>query len=264
MMGSRTMVTLPDIFDGTVNAIVAAHTMTGIPWYLLIPGLATALTVCARLPFKFREREAANRLVRFGDLRVAWYQKAVRLGLDKPAERAEREFTRLRKEAGLGLFRQAAVPILAHFPAWILISQALRVVAGQGSNNPLDPTLATEGCLWFHDLTAADPTFILPAIFGASMLYNFSPRSMDEVRTLFDPKVKTLPVRARRAFLFLTPFVITAVAAVPSGVVLFWVSSAVSTRILSVIMDRYFLPPKLQSPWRKGAVREKWFVGGPK
>ncbi|CAI4218107.1 unnamed protein product [Parascedosporium putredinis] len=246
--GSRTMVTLPDIFDGTVNTIVAAHSVSGLPWYVLIPGLAATLTVCARLPFKRRERDAANRMVRLGDLRLAWYRKAVRLGLDNPQKRADREFSRIQKEAGLGIFRQAVAPLLLHLPAWILLSQALRVIAGQGKAAPLDPSLATEGLLWFPDLTVADPTYILPAIFGASMLYNAMPRSMDEVRRLFDPKVSSFSIRARRALLFVIPFMMTAVISFPSGVVLFWVSSAASNRVLTIVMDRFFLPTKLQNP----------------
>ncbi|KAI0555644.1 hypothetical protein F4679DRAFT_255 [Xylaria curta] len=44
----------------------------------------------------------------------------------------------------------------------------------------VDPSLRIEGCLWFTDLTAADPYHVLPLLLSATLVYNLLPKSGEQ------------------------------------------------------------------------------------
>lgn len=62
-------------------------------------------------------------------------------------------------------------------PLWIALSFALRDMTGVFPNKlPLNPeataSLASEGVLWFQDLTLPDPYFILPVVLALTNFLN--------------------------------------------------------------------------------------------
>lgn len=259
------MVTFSSLIESTSEALISLHAASGIPWYLFIPGIAATLVVSLRLPFRSYERRFANREKRLSDLRLAWYQKAVQLKLDNPQKRAQQEYKRLRKEAGLTMFKPLVGTLVVYMPAWLIFSRSLWNIAGVGRAAPMDPTLATEGILWFQDLTVADPTYILPVLISASFIYNNFPRSMVEARQLLDPKQTSMAVRLRRGGLVLAPVLAVILSGLPSGVTFFWLSSSLILRGSTALKDRS-LPPPSKNPWLNstGATREQWWVAGPK
>ncbi|TRX89287.1 hypothetical protein FHL15_009860 [Xylaria flabelliformis] len=44
----------------------------------------------------------------------------------------------------------------------------------------VDPSLRIEGCLWFTDLTVADPYHVLPLLLSATLVYNLLPKSGEQ------------------------------------------------------------------------------------
>ncbi|KAI1748269.1 hypothetical protein F4782DRAFT_380659 [Xylaria castorea] len=49
----------------------------------------------------------------------------------------------------------------------------------------VDPSLTIEGCLWFTDLTVADPYHILPLLLSATLVYNLLPKSGEQFSDRF-------------------------------------------------------------------------------
>ncbi|KAI5928220.1 hypothetical protein F4810DRAFT_706114 [Camillea tinctor] len=120
----------------------------------------------------------------------------------------------------------------------------------------IDPSLITEGCLWFSDLTAADPYHILPYLLSASIAWNIFPRSKEQTRFLFGlqpmqkqgtdvvPKLKpTAQLRIRRAMLMMAVCVGPATANLPAAVHLYWLSSSLASGTIVAIVKR-LIPTK--------------------
>ncbi|KAI0479526.1 hypothetical protein GGR56DRAFT_385787 [Xylariaceae sp. FL0804] len=55
----------------------------------------------------------------------------------------------------------------------------------------LDPSLAVEGCLWFTDLTVADPYSILPLALSVMLVTNALPKSYEQKLKLLRPAAKS-------------------------------------------------------------------------
>ncbi|KAI0592771.1 hypothetical protein F4775DRAFT_167064 [Biscogniauxia sp. FL1348] len=122
----------------------------------------------------------------------------------------------------------------------------------------IDPSLATEGCLWFPDLTVADPYHILPILLSASLLTNVIPRSQDSIRALFGlgPPQKEdkglrmvlqqgLSLGFRRALLLAAAVVGPATFDLPAAVHLYWLSSSLVHMLLAAILAR-LIPLRLE------------------
>ncbi|KAI1506659.1 hypothetical protein F5X99DRAFT_11983 [Biscogniauxia marginata] len=128
----------------------------------------------------------------------------------------------------------------------------------------LDPSLITEGCLWFPDLTVADPYHVLPFLLSAFLVANILPRSRDGIRDLFglEPAAKkrtslSLPeqkiTRRQRGYLALRRGLLLAGALVgpatvdlPAALHLYWLSSSAANLALVAILNR-LMPLKLPS-----------------
>ncbi|KAK1829249.1 hypothetical protein QBC39DRAFT_357049 [Podospora conica] len=109
-------------------------------------------------------------------------------------------------------------------------------------------SLATGGCLWFPDLTAADPLHVLPFALSAVLVMNVLPGTRAGKMLVFGMgRGKTVavggetPLRLTRAFLIMALAIGPCTMDLPAAIHLYWLSSA-SLTLLQAKMIPYLLP----------------------
>ncbi len=122
-----------------------------------------------------------------------------------------------------------------------------------------DPSLLTEGCLWFPDLTVADPLHILPLMLSAVLLWRLLPSNRLGFEVLFGtrPPPSNTPTQTygrplHRALLVLAVLVGPATMNLPAAVHLYWISSAVITNVQSDVINRLMKLPKAEGHFCQG------------
>jgi inner membrane protein COX18 len=107
-----------------------------------------------------------------------------------------------------------------------------------------EPSLSTGGCLWFPDLTVADPLHVMPAMLSAVLLINLMPKSMAQFKQLINmtpsPAQEANPwsFRLRRAMMILAMAVGPLTIHLPAAIHLYWISSTLFSMALTRIVDR--------------------------
>ncbi|KAK4162182.1 hypothetical protein QBC43DRAFT_79409 [Cladorrhinum sp. PSN259] len=138
-------------------------------------------------------------------------------------------------------------------------SQIQDAVVSQG----FDPSLMTEGCLWFTDLTVCDPYGVLPFALSALMLFNMKPWRSDRMHVLLGTKAKDasveLPKRwvvvATRSQLLLCLAIGPVTMSLPAAMHLYWLSTLASSSLLQSVISRAVTKasPTIATPeWAKG------------
>lgn len=107
---------------------------------------------------------------------------------------------------------------------------------------PVDPSLATGGCLWFPDLTMPDPYHILPFALSAVLVLNVLPRTDAGLRSLFGLSPSTssdgtvllstdgiVSRGLQRTLLLMSAGVGFVTLQFPSAILLYWLSSSVTS-----------------------------------
>ena len=82
----------------------------------------------------------------------------------------------LYRQEGCSQYKVTILPWV-QLPLWITLAYALRDMTGVFPNKlPLNPeatlSFASEGALWFQNLTIADPYYVLPVILACTNLLN--------------------------------------------------------------------------------------------
>lgn len=117
------------------------------------------------------------------------------------------------------------------------VASAASTVVGP-TTTALDPSLATEGALWFTDLTAADPYHILPVALVGMLMLNLVPknqaarsalfgqwwRRQQEDSTKFNPQLMTRGLY--RGVVYVMPLATFVLMDMPAALHLYWLSSA--------------------------------------
>ncbi|KAG0042470.1 Cytochrome c oxidase assembly protein cox18, mitochondrial [Gryganskiella cystojenkinii] len=129
-------------------------------------------------------------------------------------------------------------------PLFITMSLTIRGMAGYplpfigDSSLPLEPGFAQGGTLWFTDLAASDPTWIMPIAIGATNLLNV------ELNGLMMSKTPTRnQVIFRNIFRALSISMIPIAHEAPMAVCLYWLSSG----SYSVLQNVAFRVPSIRS-----------------
>ena len=120
-----------------------------------------------------------------------------------------------------------------------------------------DPSMAVEGCLWFGDLTAADPLHVLPIALSVVLVANMVPKTVPELRVFFglDPipmGASKNRVRVRRVLLTFAMAIGPMTMDLPAALHLYWLSTALLTTAQAAILSRLMPIPKTVPPARKG------------
>jgi inner membrane protein COX18 len=122
-----------------------------------------------------------------------------------------------------------------------------------------DQSMTTGGCLWFPDLTAADPLHILPFALSAILVMNVMPKSMLSLRVLLG--LDNLPeaavggvkwrLRLQRGLLVVAMAVGPITMDLPAALHLYWISSAALTKAQTSIIHKLMPLPRTVPPAKK-------------
>ncbi|QBM85441.1 inner membrane protein COX18 [Metschnikowia aff. pulcherrima] len=266
----------PSLIVNTLSeSLQQIHAYTGLPWYAFIPLTTFGLRAIWTFPLAVLQR---LRVQKQNSLRpiVAATGPAVRLNLAKKAlsaattptsavtsvlspakkmryeeimvlstKEVRRRQKKLFKEHGVQLYKNFLLP-LAQIPLWVCMSMTFRDLSGWSSldavaNKPLDPTLYSEGALWFADLTILDPFHIFPMAVGIIALVNvewtfktFDLLKASTRRKLIRPTITdSLANVSRMAVVFLMAISLHA----PSALTLYWLSSQLFSFIQNIFLD---------------------------
>lgn len=125
---------------------------------------------------------------------------------------------------------------------------------------PVEPTLSTEGALWFPDLLIPDPHLILPFILSATMFANIAYQERIARKGSLTPSA--FQRRLGNSFKIVILAVGPLTLAVPSAIHIYWISSSAFALANSVLMNWYspiLQPRKPQKSDRdEGATQIVW------
>jgi inner membrane protein COX18 len=121
-----------------------------------------------------------------------------------------------------------------------------------------EPSMATEGMLWFPDLTAPDPLLALPFMLSATLFLNIYSRAGNSGVAYIDmsPSAKRWTRALGVGALAIGPLMLQ----MPSGVLLYWVSSSMMGYVQGVLIEKYMPLTKPVKPCKKRAFRMITFM----
>ena len=172
------------------------------------------------------------------------------------------------KEKRLELFKKFGISSTARFtpllqlPAFIVLADTIRRMCGTSSGFlgflaekfggsgtqttviHVEDSMATEGGLWFPNLLIPDPMLILPAALSVLLFYNASRFSTAVQRAgMVEPMAQVVLSRSTKAIaIAMFPIALN----LPSGLLLYWISSTLSATMLNWTMR--ILMPMPHSP----------------
>lgn len=119
---------------------------------------------------------------------------------------------------------------------------------------PIEPSLATEGILWFTNLTAPDPMLLLPFMLSASIFLNTFSGQRRGIPGIAMTVARTRLLRALGVLaLAAGPLTLQA----PSGILLYWVSSSMMGYVQGYFIDIYMpiKPPVMPCDPKKVTIK---------
>lgn len=100
----------------------------------------------------------------------------------------------------------------------------------------IDPSFATEGALWFPDLSVADPMLILPFLLSASMFLNIY---VSRTRRVPGSTISTSRRRLDTTLGIIALAVGPLTLQIPAGMLVYWISSMNIGIVQNLIMERW-------------------------
>eukprot|EP00088_Acartia_fossae_P068526 TRINITY_DN8706_c0_g1_i4.p1 TRINITY_DN8706_c0_g1~~TRINITY_DN8706_c0_g1_i4.p1 ORF type:complete len:182 (+),score=25.58 TRINITY_DN8706_c0_g1_i4:178-723(+) len=151
------------------------------------------------------------------------------------------------------------LPLILQIPVWVFNSIAIRNIVmmretrERFSTVPVEERflgMATEGTLWFQNLTTPDPTYVLPMVFGATFAFNIFMMSGRRVSTMpaasdssRGQKMETYQNWLTK-FLYCIAFIMIPLSSMqPSALTLYWATSS----FMGVIINLILMSPKFRS-----------------
>ena len=267
------------IITGFTESFQTIHEYTHLPWWALIPLSTFALRSVWTLPLAIMQRKRIQKQSSLKPI-VSALGPVLKMNLAKRVQQAKtllqkpetEDHTRaaqaplanmtyeqilllstkeVRKRQKV-LFKKHGVQIWKNFllpacqiPLWIIMSLTMRDLSGWSSwdnihNKALDPSLYTEGCLWFQDLTIADLAHIFPVILGIISLCNIEWTFKTLELSRLTQKLKYRPTLtdavanfSRLSIVFMMAISIHA----PAALTLYWISSQFFSLIQNIWLD---------------------------
>lgn len=247
------------------------HNFTGLPWAVAIPFTAGFVFNLTGGPVAFYIHKI---LQRQRDLDPHLIEVRLKLQTQVMREDAHRTATE-RAERLNGLFHDALIAVrkshncqywklwlvFTRFPIWYVMMETIRRMTGteegfvglvrsvmskpdySGFSEPsafVNPSLATEGALWFSNLQNPDPYLILPFILSAMLFHRarngwgsidavFEPRMEDiakeHAKDPETPKLRKKQLRRQRIAMVLALAAGPATLQFPSAMLLYWITT---------------------------------------
>lgn len=272
--------TLAETLVWSTESISAIHA-TGVPWYITIPLVAVGVGSAFRFPFQYYSRQIARKRNELQPLIQAWrsrHMRTVQSSANANSTTWQKDATALSERSRSRIYKTFGVqtwklftPLLNIFP-FVLVSESLRRLCGAQSGwikliestqedgartgsigeaiaktgDLFDKTMAEGGCLWFTDLTVADPYLALPIICSLLLVRSsWGKLSRDQLRSLFSLDKSNQAVglagRVQQTLLrlsLLMPLMPLMVTHLPAAIFLYWASSFSVTAVTTSMLDK--------------------------
>lgn len=223
--------------QGAEEMLLAAHGVTGLPWWGSILFTTVALRGAVTLPLAAYQHyilakvenlqpeiqniaQHLNYEVAVRAKQLGWSKRVARFTYLKNMQRLVSE---LYVRDNCHPFK-ATVLVWIQLPMWIFMSVALRNFSTGATHSEagfsVQEQLATGGVLWFPDLTALDSTWILPICIGAINLIIVEIVALQKIGMSRFQTGVTYFVRG------ISVLMIPIAATVPSSLVLYWLCSS--------------------------------------
>ena len=263
---------LTPIYAIISDVFSVAHSY-GAPWALAIPITTVALKFVTMrwTHFKVQKANMDSHMVKPFQMaynNIAKNQSAI------PSDQREEflfwmKYWKHGAKTRYGIKRYGVVwPVGLQIGIWLLVTDCLRYMLGAPLGilsriypqsiapiNPaylLDPSLTTEGIPFIcSSLASPDPTVILPITLATIMFINMKRSASPLLRSV----MQRSPVQAKIAeyiphTIFLSlPFIISHV---PAGLVLYWISSALSSTLINRILSTKYPTRRMPSACTQG------------
>ncbi|KKK25430.1 hypothetical protein P175DRAFT_0505302 [Aspergillus ochraceoroseus IBT 24754] len=292
---------ISEVLDVSSGFIHGVHSVSGLPWVLSLPLTALLVRMTVAMPLQIYSKVNARKERDLAPILTSWnkhYQTQIRektklRPADKPLLQGEavrllaKDLKEQRKvlHSRWGVSRFWKPANFLQVPIWISIMESLRAMsgndkglvpyllslvepassseAGKSLHLAVEPSLATEGALWFPDLLAGDATGILPAALTLSILLNVhlgwkAPKlnSLAELPRL--EMAKHLTVRGIRTLiqvLALNIGVSSYLYEMPTALMVYWISSSNIATLQTYLLEKYMFPTPSLKSWRQIYVR---------
>lgn len=272
------------------SSIQSIHSVTGLPWWAVIPLTTITLRSLWTLPLAIIQRQ---RIQKQSELRpiVSAMGPILRLKLAAKAKTARAQeganintggisgaassltyeqimllASKERRNRQKELFKAHGCQAYKNFllpafqvPLWIAMSTTFRELSGwndTSSSSNADPSLMNEGVFWFTDLTTPDPLLILPVALGALVLtnieWNFKTFQLQSFGIKRSQRITIFDSMINISRLSVIFFMTIATQA-PTALLLYWISSNVFSVIQNIFLDVYF--PTRYSPNSRSSIK---------
>lgn len=261
----------------THTLITALHSTTGLSWAYTLPLTALLIRLTIIAPIATYGKFISNRRIEINPLLYAWRAAIARIVYrthkTKGRVACERVIKQVLKSKGMEVRRRMGLQYwksyltIVQLPVFLVAIDTIRAMCGVKygllglfSSSPseedqsatqeavekavsslFEPSLAAEGALWFPDLLVADPALVLPFALSASLLATiyFQERRLQREGIVFG-KWRILWGRILKTWaLIIGP----AMLHLPSGMLIYWISSTWFAFGQNLVLDRY-LPTK--------------------
>ncbi|KAI9036845.1 putative mitochondrial export translocase Oxa2 [Aspergillus affinis] len=275
--------------------IYAIHSVTGLPWAVSLPLTALVVRTTVAMPLQIYTKIQARRERDMIPLLHSWrqyYQKDLRKRKSSSDQLALPGDARVQVLKAMATKQRALhkrwnvarfwKPLnFLQIPIWLSIMESIRAMSGSTTGlvpyllsflessssaeasaalqRAVEPSLATEGALWFPDLMAGDSTGILPAVMTFSILLNirsgWKAPALSELSDL--PRLelaKKLSVKGLRVFiqvLALNVGLSSYYHQFPAALMLYWITSTNTATLQTYLLDKYMIFNQPLKPWRQ-------------
>ncbi|KAL4808506.1 hypothetical protein BDV18DRAFT_100771 [Aspergillus unguis] len=280
-----------EVIDGASAFVHGVHDVSHLPWAYSLPLTALLVRMGVALPLQIFTKVQARKDSDLAPILMAWrsqYQKEALAAASADGKKLRSQATRevttklkakhaeLRRRWGIVRFWKPAN--FLQIPVWIAIMESIRAMSGNknglvpyllslvrpdesGSNAlnlAVEPSLATEGALWFPDLLAGDPTGALPALLSVSILVNVRNgwkgpklREMADLPRLeLAKQLSWFSLRALIQVLALNVGVASYMYQMPTALMVYWITSTNIATAQTFLLQKYMFPTPSLKPWK--------------
>ncbi|EYE99447.1 putative mitochondrial export translocase Oxa2 [Aspergillus ruber CBS 135680] len=290
---TRPVLLVNEVLDASAGFIHGVHTVSCLPWVASIPLTAIIVRMSVGLPLQIYSKIQARKEQDVAPIMTSWrhnYQAQIRKDVNRSsgdpmmAGQANMQLLKMIKtkkralDKAWGIHRfWKPVPFL-QLPVWLSIMESLRAMSGNSSglvpwllsltrsssdiSLAVEPSLATEGGLWFQDLLAGDSTGILPIFLAGSIITNirtgWKAPSFKEIASLPRPeRVRLVSSRLLKLFLQTLALYVGAASYVyqmPCALMIYWITSTNLATTQSLLLDKFMFKRPGLKQWRKFAI----------
>lgn len=188
----------------------------GVPWWLSIV-ILTLVVRAALLPLTVQQVRSVRRLQ---ELRPEL--EGIRKRHEKDLRKQQRKVAELYSERRVNPLG-GCLPVLVQMPVFLGLFYTIREFEGLQS-------FTSGGLLWFADLTAPDPLFVLPVVYALTMM------AAQEI------PLRHAAAQGRQLVRLLAPAsgLFMALAGFPAGLFVYWISNNLITLVQNIAIYRPF------------------------